>query len=440
MATDNSQESKREGVRTHMFKHKPLVIGAAATVAMLALGTLGPANAHAASPARKHKPASGATNPRNPTKLPVAPGQVALDGALLSPFNSNATTFTIQTAKFGPVAATLATTATIVRRYGAKSALDEFAPGDNVEVTGVMSGSNAITAYAVKDYSIQMAYTRNVGVITAVSSDFKTVTVKVLKDSKFPGQNPFDEGATITLDVSPSMTVTLDNGSTGVLQDYLMPGIKITTLGVYSRTTKTFIKVARIRIDSPSVGDMTSLHGTLQPGFSPLTPVTLTVQTPWHGTVYVGVSTTTKLYRRFNGVSSLYEFAAGDFVGFTAKWLGGSNYAATAVRDDSIQRDDSYSLDKITAINLVTPTGSLTPTATISATVLVPGSDQKDNPFKAGQAIVLNTNGNTKVMLPNGTLGTLSSLAVGQTISANGLVNRKATPMAYTQVATIRIH
>src|SRR5581483_10954025 len=139
----------------------------------------------------------------------------------------------------------------LVRRYNGQSALDEFSPGDNLSVAGVMSGTMAMTATLVKDNTIQKAFTRNVGSITAISpsstSGLTQISVQVLHDSRVKSQNPFHVGATLTFTVSSAMTVTLADGSAGTVAN-LTSGMTIVSLGVFNRHGHTFGSVAHIRV------------------------------------------------------------------------------------------------------------------------------------------------------------------------------------------------
>lgn len=323
-----------------------------------------------------------------------------------------------------------------MRRYDARSALDEFSPGDTLSVKGVMSGTTLMVSW-IKDLSIQHAFTRNLGVITSISTDMSRLTVRVLRDGVFKGRNPFAIGQTIFLNVTPTMSVTLADGSRGTMRDNLGPGMAIVTLGVFNRNSKTLDTVDRVRVLSPQAGQTTEVHGILQAGFAATAPATLTIRTLYHGLVTIAVDSSTTILRRYNGASGLDELNAGDSLGLVAVWHGGTVYGAKLVKDFSIQKAFTWSEGTITALSVMAPTGSITPTTTITIVVLAGGGRLRVNPFRAGQTVTLNVTTTTTVLLATGTVGTALSLRTGMQISALGLVDRKS--LSYTQVARIRV-
>lgn len=394
-----------------MTKRKTLFGGAVATAALLTLTTLGPAPlaAHAA------------------TAATAVPAITRLAGTLQPGFATTApTSLQVVTAQGITMTVNVSTTTQIVRRYNGQSALDELSPGDKIGVSGSMSGTTAITATTLKDATIQRAFTRNVGRITAISSDMTKLTVRVLRDSRAQGHNPFDEGSTIYVAVTPTMTVTLADGSQGTVQDSLSTGLIITTLGVYDRNSHSFGDVSRLRVWSPAMGQTTEVHGILQASFSATQPATLTLQTPYHGLVTVGVGSSAKLVRRYNGASNLAEFSAGDKLAVVATYLGGSSYSATAIKNVTIQKAFSSMVGQIKTIS-----GD-----TLTVRVLADSRAKGQNPFRVGESLTQTVSPQTVITLANGTAGTIASLQPGMRFYTLGVVDRKA----HAFVSVARIH
>lgn len=394
-----------------MTTRKTLLRGALATTALLTLTSLGaaPLAAHAATP------------------VAALPAVSHLSGTLQAGFATTApTSLQVVTSQGITMTVNVSTTTQIVRRYNGKSALDELSPGDKIGVSGSMSGTTAITATALKDFTIQRAFTRNVGRITAISSDMTKLTVRVLRDSRAEAHNPFDEGSTIYVAVTPTMTVTLADGSQGTVQDSLSPGLVITTLGVYNRNSRTFGDVSRIRVWSRAVGQTTEVHGILQAGFSTTQPTTLTLQTPYHGLVTVGVGSNAKLVRRYNGRSNLAELSAGDKLTVVATYLGNSSYSATRIKDVTIQKAFSSMVGRIKTIS-----GS-----TLTVQVLADSRAKGQNPFRVGETLTQTVSPQTVITLANGSAGTMANLQPGMRFYTLGVVNRKA----HAFVSVARIH
>jgi hypothetical protein len=390
-----------------MITRKLLVVGTLATTVLLAFNALGP-------PA----PAAHAA-----TRV-TAQATAAINGTLQAGFGTTApTTLQMQTTDHGLMTVAVSTATQIVRRYNGRSALDELSPGDTLSVVNVASGTTTGAAI-VKDWTIQRAFTRNVGRITGISTDLMRLTVRVLADSRYTGQNPFDEGQTIYVAVTPAMSVTLSDGSKGTVQDNLSPGLVITALGVYNRASRTFQNVSRLRVWSPTAGQTTEVHGILQSGFSASAPTILTLRTPHTGLVTVSVAPTTRLVRRFNGASLLVEFSAGDVLAVAATYQGGSSYSATAIKDVSIQGAYSFMVGRITSIR----------GTQVTATVLAAMHSRQD-PFWVGESVTLHLSAMTMITLANGTAGTAASLQPGMRIATVGVVNS----MAHTFIAVPRI-
>jgi hypothetical protein len=355
---------------------------------------------------------------------------ITIGGALQPGFGTTApTTLQILTVRRGMVTVNVSPSTTLVRRYNGPSALNEFSPGDQLKVTGVMLSNNTFNATLIKNNTIQHAYTHNLAVITAINSTTTLLTVRVLRDLPFDNrvapQNPFAVGQTIFVAVTPAMSVTLADGSRGTVQDDLSAGLTIATLGVYNRSSRTFQPVWRLRVVSPTPGTITEFGGILQPGFATAAPTTLTLSTPFRGMVTVQVSPTTVLVRRYNGPSSLAEFSAGDNLRVTATFLGGSTYSAIRVKDATIQQLAIGAVGQIDTIN-----GNV-----ITMTVLAGGTSPK-SPFRPGQVVTFTLSPHTVITLANGATGTPASLQSGMRINVLGVYDRNA----HSFVTVDRVH
>ncbi len=208
----------------------------AAALFALAVGgcaTLGPSGApahaatHAASPnaARVHHAYQG--------YLTAAPASMAAP-----------TTLTVQTRYDGVITVTVTPATTIVRHYYGPSELDELSANDVLQIQGTTTAPGMVTATRIRDLSIQAAYTRLVGQVTAVTPT--SVSVVVRRD--ISGRAPFVSGSNLTLPVGASTQVisgtTTTTGSTAALT----VGARITALGVFDRVAHNFRETFRIRI------------------------------------------------------------------------------------------------------------------------------------------------------------------------------------------------
>lgn len=152
------------------------------------------------------------------------------------------TTLTVQTRYDGTITVTSATT--IVRHYYGPSELDELSANDVLQIQGTTTAPGMVTATRIRDLSIQAAYTRLVGQVTAVTPT--SVSVVVQRD--IYGRAPFVSGSNLTLPVGASTQVisgtTTTTGSTAAIT----VGARITALGVFDRVAHNFRETFRIRI------------------------------------------------------------------------------------------------------------------------------------------------------------------------------------------------
>jgi hypothetical protein len=394
-----------------MIARKTLIVGTLAAAALLTLGAVSAAPAaHAAT-----QKATGLVGTLQPGFLTTVPA-----------------TLTVLTASNGLVSVHVdnSTSTHIVRRYSAQSNLGEMSPGDYLTLSGTMGPNNTFTATGIHDYTIQGGFTPSVGVITAINSTTTQLTVRVVANvwAKYA---PFSAGQIVYMNVTPAMSVTLSDGTLGALGNNLAVGVPIFTMGIYNRNSRTFQSVYRMRVLSPKVGDLAVFSGILQPGFGASAPTTLTLQTPYQNVLSVAVGANTVFARRYNGLSALAEFSAGDRLGVVARYQGGTSYTAVALKDFSIQRAFTFVIGQVTGISGTAPNLSVT------ITVLANGLHQRLDPFKVGQSITLALSGNTKVILADGTTGAAQSLAQNMKVFVAGVYDRAL--QRFTTVDRVRV-
>lgn len=136
----------------------------------------------------------------------------------------------------------------LVRRYNGTSGLDELSTGDQLVITGQQSGTQPLVATRIRDNSLQAAYTTVVGRVTASNSTAGTITLLVQHDVY--NRSPLRPGQMVTLVIGPSTRITLGTTTATGTIGSLPPGATITALGVYDRSSSTFVSTARIRIHS----------------------------------------------------------------------------------------------------------------------------------------------------------------------------------------------
>ena len=351
------------------------------------------------------------------------------------------TTMTVQS-KGTTYTVDITTSTTLVRRFNGASALDELAVNDQLTVFGQLdSSSNTITATRIKDLSIQAAYTRMAGQVTAVSAAgaAPSLTVTVLKDSS---HSPFSPGPSYTLPIGPSTRVTAHGSTVSGSLNGIVAGEQVTALGVFDRTNRNFVSVARIRQRNVVHHYQGYLSGVPS---STTAPATLTLVTP-SGQITVTVSISTTIVRRFDGVSALDELSPNDQLQVTGDANGVGSVNASKIEDISIQA---------AATRLV---GLVTAASPTSITVTVQKDELGHSPFAVGQSIVLPISSETKIILPSTTAagatpaataipsatptttGTSSapSIAVNAVVTALGVYDRAG--QTFSETYTIRVH
>jgi hypothetical protein len=386
--------------------------------------------AQAAPAQKKHRP--GVLPVRHAAAGTTAGTLTSMNGSVLTLTAAGGVTYTVN----------VSTTTKIVRLYDGPSALDEMSPGDALLVRGTTVTTGTINATWIKDQSIQRKYTRLVGTIQSVGAS--SATVIVTRDEH--GPTPFHLGQTITLTVGASTKVisptatgtTLYTGTAGLPILSGDMGGRVTVLGVYDNVQNVFTTVDRITLlKGIKVAVVHEISGTLVSEFGATAPATLTVQTGHYGlvTVTVAASPTVSIVRRYNGRSALDEFTPGDHLVIRGAFADATTYAASSIKDLSIQEAATRAVLKITAVNM----SANSFTGTVLRDV-----NSKRAPFDEGATVTVTVSASTKILVPatapatGETNGTLSNLLVGQKVTVLGVYNRKQH--TYTTTKTVRVH
>ena len=328
-------------------------------------------------------------------------------------------TLTVQTERRGQISVAVTASTKIVRRYNGPSGLDELAANDVLEIRGHTTAPGMVTATWIRDVSIQVAYTRLVGQVTAVTPN--SVAVVVQRDRS--GRAPFASGQNLTLPVGASTQVvsgtTVLTGTTSALA----VGNRITALGVFNRVANAFQSTFRIRI----LGTGKPVKHAAYSGYlttAPLTttaPTTLTLQSRYNGQISVLVTPGTKIVRRYNGPSGLDELAANDVLQVYGTTTAPGVVTATWIRDVSIQAAFTRLVGQVTA---VTPS---------SVAVVVQRDLSGRAPFRVGQNLTLPVGASTQVISgTTTTTGSTASIAAGNRITALGVYNSVANTFQST--------
>ena len=327
-------------------------------------------------------------------------------------------TLTVQTRYHGQISvvvnANSASPTKIVRRYNGASALDEMSANDVLQVTGTTVTTTTINATYIKDMSIQVAYTRLAGMVTAVSSNAVAVVAEKQK-----GKAPFASGENIRLPIGAGTEVISGTSVVTGTTSTLAVNDTVLALGVYNRVGHKFNSTFRIRILKHALpkpqGNGHLLDGYLVSAPATTTaPTTLTVQSRYYGVFTVSVSSSTTIVRRYGGASGLDEFSPNDVLHIVGTVGPNHTFTASKITDVSIQAKYTRLVGQVTA---VTP----------SSVSVVVGVDRLAGrtPFQSGENVTLPVGASTQV-IAHGSVsrGSTSAITMGAHITALGIFNR----------------
>jgi hypothetical protein len=198
----------------------------------LAAGLVLPMSASAAGPGpnRGHPtPTPGGSHSQRPS---ISRHQVS--GLLAPPLSTTVPTSLTVLAGHAAIIVTVPATTTVVRGYGGRASLDEFAPGDRIMAQGVFLTSTTFKARRITDLSVK-AHSRVVG--------------NVLSVVDLPHSFTLGRGS----QYSKPMTVTLTDstlivsGTIPVSPSVLQKGMHVLALGGYNRTQSKML-ASRVRV------------------------------------------------------------------------------------------------------------------------------------------------------------------------------------------------
>jgi len=284
-----------------------------------------------------------------------------------------------------------ATNAKILRKYGATMTVADMQTGDSLSVVGTVSGTS-ITAKTIRDNSQQQKNGTFSGTVSSVSGSSFVLA------SKQRGNQ------TINTD---STTKFKESGQTSVSMSNVAVGENITTSGLWDSTNSTVAatNVTIVVKNEYVTGTLTAINGT---------SLTLTASTS-SATVYtVDASNIKKVLRRYGADTTLSALQIGDTLQVRGI-VNVDNVTASTIRDMSLQARSGTFTGTLSAINGTSFT-----------------LQSKDR-----GAQTINTTASTTFRL--GTASTsMSSLAVGQTVTLSGVWDRTNSNVTATRV-TIKV-
>ena len=141
------------------------------------------------------------------------------------------------------VIVTVPATTTVVRSYGGRASLDEFASGDRISAQGSFATGSTTTFIArrIQDWSVQ-ARSRVVGSILSVDLP-NSLTLQVARGGSPHSRYQRSQPVTVTL---TSSTLIVSGSVTMAVGD-LHQGMRVLAMGVYNRTQST-LRATRVRI------------------------------------------------------------------------------------------------------------------------------------------------------------------------------------------------
>lgn len=297
---------------------------------------------------------------------------------ILQPGQSTTLTVTVQGQQdmrpllpLGGQVSVLVSAATAILHRDGKATLGELVAGDVLAIRGHFDPANAqlFDATTLRDRSLAEVE----GSIAAVSSGTSPATITLTRSHGQPLTIPVDPSTPVVYgptDAAPT-TFAAVAGSTVGLHAYvvvaLAPGTGIVATGA-----------RRIRLPSELTvtGTLTTLPSSTH------APVALTIQTA-SGPLGFTVATSTKIVRKYGGISGLDELSTGDSL--TVEYsLASGQPVATLVRDTSIQAAYTTLTGTVQGVAQDGANAAL-----IDLTVLVTKDTLGRSPFPEGQTLVL---------------------------------------------------
>jgi hypothetical protein len=128
-------------------------------------------------------------------------------------------------------------TTTVVRGYGGRASLDEFAVGDRIRTQGSFLTSTTFKARRIMDLSVK-ARSRVVGNVLSVAGLPDSFTLR--------RGSQYSKPMTVTL-TTPTTSALIVSGTVTVKADALKSSMRVLVLGTYNRTHSTIL-ASRVRV------------------------------------------------------------------------------------------------------------------------------------------------------------------------------------------------
>jgi len=282
-----------------------------------------------------------------------------------------------------------ASSAKIIRKFGATMTVADIQVGDSLQINGSLSGTS-LTAKLIRDLSQQQRSATFSGTVSAVNG------------SSFVLQTKQRGNQTVN---TSSSTVFTKSAQSASLSD-VMVNSNVVVSGVWDSTNNivTASKVNIVIRTATVDGTVTAVSGTT---------ITMTLKSDSMVTDTVDASNA-KLIRRFGAAMQITDIQNGDMLEVNGT-VTGNNISAKVVRDISLQAHNGTFAGTISAVS--------TSSFTLSS---------KD---RGNQTV--NTDSNTQFRLGSSS-ASFSDLAVGQTVTVSGVWDRTNSNVTATRV-TIKL-
>lgn len=288
--------------------------------------------------------------------------------------------------------------ANIDRKYNGESNLGEFILGDTIQVWGKLSDSvtNTIDVTRVRDISIQRAGGTFKGTIVALDCANNKFTFKPEERSQ----------QTVNL----STTTKIIRGGQKIACKDLVAKEKTKVIGLWRKTSNR-IDADRIIVNMRSISGTIASIDLTNGGL----PAVLTLEVKNKKTWTIGITSKTKLFRKYLGTATIEEILVGDKVEAHGIVSEGNSLEALVLRDTSVSVKFDDFEGKVKSID-----------ATASSFVL------RINSKKYGDVTV--TTSSTTKFLQESTEETFADIAVGDKLKVLGTYTKSTKSIAATRI------
>ncbi len=310
------------------------------------------------------------------TKPTLITGTVSGAGSTSFTVTTSSTTYTVD-----------ASSAKIVRKYGATMQASDIQNGDSLQIVGTVSGSN-LTAKTIRDESQQQRDATMSGSVQSINAPSFTITTSA--------------HGTQTVNTTSSTTFK-ESGQTSVSITNVTAGENVTVSGVWDSTNNTIAasKVTIIVKNGTTSGTFGSANG---PSF------TLTGKS----SAYTVDASSAKWIRRYGAAMGMGDAQSGDNLAVTGT-INGTNITAKTIRDESLQAYNGTFVGTITAVS--------------------DSSFTLQSKARGTQTINI---ASTTVFRVGSQTGSFTSLAQGQTATVSGVWDRTESNVTANRI-TIKV-